>query len=53
MKQKQHRPKTRAPHGSPTYTARVGAWVTKRQHAWVRRHGGSALIRQLIAEAMR
>lgn len=53
MKQKQHRPKHRAPHGSPLYTQRVGAWVTKRQHAWVRKNGGSALLRQLIAEAMR
>lgn len=51
-KQKQHRPATRAPHGSPIYTARIGAWVTDKQHAWVKRNGGSAKLRELVQKAV-
>jgi hypothetical protein len=49
---KQHRPATRAPHGSPIYTARTGAWVTDKQLAWVKRNGGSAKLRELVQRAM-
>ena len=49
---KQHRPKTRAAHGSPIYTARTGAWVTDKQLAWVKRNGGSAKLRELVQRAM-
>ena len=51
-KQHQHRPATRAPHGKPNYSKRVGAWVTTRQHSWTRRRGGSAYIRRLIEQDM-
>jgi hypothetical protein len=47
-KQFQHRPKTRAPHGSPKYTERTGSWVSEEQIKWVKSHGGSAYIRELI-----
>ena len=52
MKQVQHRPKTRAPHGSPIYTARTGAWVTEEQLKWVKANGGSTVIRELIQREM-
>lgn len=51
-KQKQHRPKHRAPHGSPIYTERIGAWVTVKQKRWVRRNGGSGYLRDLISDDM-
>ena len=51
-KQKQHRPATRAPHGSPIYTERIGAWVTDKQHAWVKRNGGSTKLRELVQRAI-
>jgi hypothetical protein len=53
MKQFQHRPKTRAPHGSPIYSARVGAWVTPEHHTHVRLSGGSEYLRGLIERDMR
>lgn len=48
----QHRPKTRAPHGSPTYTTYIGGWATEGQKAWLMRRGGSPKLRELIDAAM-
>ena len=33
-KSQQNRPKTRAVHGSPDFTARIGAWVTEEQYQY-------------------
>lgn len=53
MKQHQHRPKTRAPHGSPFFPARIGAWVTEEQHKFVMKNGGSAYLRKLLDDTMK
>ena len=50
---KQHRPPTRAPHGSPEFTEKLATWVTKEQKRAFRRNGGSAWLRTLIDEAVR
>jgi hypothetical protein len=50
-KQRQHRPKTRAPHGTPTYTKQIGAWVTKAMFEKFHRRGGSAWLRRIMADA--
>lgn len=50
-KRKQHRPSTRAPHGTPAYTAKLAAWVTRQQKRAFLRNGGSAWLRKLIDEA--
>ena len=46
--QRRHRPSTRAPHGSPEFDHRIGAWVTQRQFEAFHRYGGSAGLRALI-----
>lgn len=48
----QHRPATRAPHGSPQFTVYIGGWATEKQKAWLMKHGGSAKLRELIDAAM-
>lgn len=48
----QNRPKTRAAHGSPTYTTYIGGWATEAQKAWLMRRGGSPKLRELIDAAM-
>ncbi|WOB06506.1 hypothetical protein [Piscinibacter gummiphilus] len=45
---KQHRPATRAPHGSPQYPERIAAHVTKKQRRAFERMGGSGWLRGLI-----
>jgi hypothetical protein len=52
MKQKQHRPKTRAKHGSPIYSERVAAWVTPEQRAFAEKHGISETTRMALAYYM-
>jgi hypothetical protein len=52
MKQFQHRPKTRAPHGSPDFPARTGAWITEEQKKWITKQGGSAYLRELVKKDM-
>jgi hypothetical protein len=52
VKQYQHRPKTRAPHGSRQFPARLGAWVTPRQYQAFRRNGGSEWLRRLLDDAL-
>jgi hypothetical protein len=49
MKQKQHRPTNRAPHGSPIYSKRIAAWVTPAQRRLFDKHGGSEWVREVIA----
>lgn len=49
---KQHRPKTRAPHGCPEFTERVAAYVTAKQKRAFRKLGGSAWLRKLIDQAV-
>lgn len=51
--QSQHRPPTRAPHGSPEFTEKLAAWVTPKQKRAFLRKGGSAWLRRLIDEALR
>jgi len=51
-KQKQHRMRTRAPHGSPDYPERVAAWVTTRQRRAFDRNGGSIWLRGVIDFAL-
>lgn len=48
---KQHRPATRAPHGSPKYTERIAASVTSSQKRKFHRRGGSGWLRKLIDSA--
>lgn len=50
-KQRQHRLKHRAPHGSPVYSKRVAAWVTPKQRRKFESLGGSAWLRELIENA--
>jgi hypothetical protein len=52
MKQFQNRPGTRAPHGSPHYPERVGAWVTEEQHKHVMKNGGSGFLRAIIQKSI-
>lgn len=49
-KQHQNRPKSRAPHGHPKYTARFAFYCTEAMRKQIMRKGGSAYIRHLIAE---
>ena len=51
LMQRQHRPKTRAPHGCPEYTKRIAAYVTAAQKRKFQRKGGSEWLRKLIQEA--
>jgi hypothetical protein len=48
----QHRPATRAPHGSPQFTVYIGGWATENQKAWLMKHGASSKLRELIDAAM-
>jgi hypothetical protein len=50
-KQKQHRPPTRAPHGSPEYTERIALYCTPKQKRKFRKNGGSAWVRELLDRA--
>ena len=50
-KQRQHRPKTRAPHGSPKYTHQVGLWVTRALFEKFHSRGGSAWARRALKDA--
>lgn len=50
MKQQQHHG-TRAPHGKPDKTVRLGARVTPAQRRKFMRRGGSEWLRALIKEA--
>lgn len=51
LKQRQHRPSTRAPHGAPEYTERLAACVTARQKRKFMRNGGSQWLRELLDKA--
>lgn len=51
MKQSQHRPKTRAPHGNPRYRKRIASYVTLAQFRKFHQRGGSGWLRELIEEA--
>lgn len=51
MKQRQHRPKTRAPHGSPFFSERVAAWITPAQKRKFTKNGGSQWLRKIIDAA--
>lgn len=51
MKQRQNRPKTRAPHGCPEFTERLAAYVTAKQKRKFVKLGGSAWLRDLIDNA--
>jgi hypothetical protein len=48
VKQRQHRPGTRAPHGCPQFTERVAAYVTPKQKRAFTKLGGSGWLRSLI-----
>lgn len=45
---KQHRPKTRARHGSPQFSKRIAAWVTPAQRRAFERGGGSEWLRKVL-----
>ncbi len=48
MKQKQHRPNHRAPHGSPEFTERIAFYATPKQKKAFRKLGGSGWLRGVI-----
>jgi|GEM_PF-5561783 len=48
MKQHQHRPATRAPHGAPEFIERIALYCTKRHKRAFRARGGSEWVRRLI-----
>lgn len=52
-KSQQNRPKTRAVHGSPDFTARIGAWVTEEQYQYFHDKGGSIWLRELLDKEMK
>ncbi|MBI5259790.1 MAG: hypothetical protein HY855_25040 [Burkholderiales bacterium] len=52
MKQRQNRPKSRAPHGSPRYTKQFGFWCAASLHRDLKRAGGSEFARAALAEAI-
>jgi hypothetical protein len=51
-KQRQHRLKHRAAHGSPIYSKRVAAWVTPGQRQEFERRGGSEWLRRVLDVAI-
>lgn len=53
MKQRQNRPKSRAPHGSPKYSEQFACWVTKTMKRQLMRRGGSEFARQAFSAALR
>ena len=44
----QKRSGKRAPHGSPAFPSRLGAWVTEEQYQYFHSKGGSIWLRQLL-----
>lgn len=52
-KSKQNRPGKRAPHGSPDYPARIGAWVSDEQYQYFHAKGGSIWLRELLDKEMK
>lgn len=52
MKQKQHRPATRAPNGAPEYTERISFYATERQKKAFRKLGGSGWARAALDQAI-
>jgi hypothetical protein len=51
-KQRQHRLKHRAAHGSPIYSKRVAAWVEPYMRLAFDRYGGSEWVRRAIEYAI-
>lgn len=49
MKQKQNRPTTRAPHGSPIYNKQFGFWCTEEMHRVIIAKGGSDAVRKALS----
>jgi hypothetical protein len=52
-KSKQKRMGKRAPHGSPDYPARIGAWVTEEQYQFFHEKGGSIWLRDILNKEMK
>jgi len=53
VRQKQHRPTTRAPHGCPEFTERIALYCTPAQKKAFKKLGGSAWVRALINKAQK
>lgn len=52
MKQRQHRPSKRAPHGAPQFTERIAIYATRKQKRAFRQLGGSGWLRDVIDRAL-
>jgi len=48
MKQHQHRPATRAPHGNPEFTERIAIYCTAKQKKKFVQRGGSMWLRRVL-----
>lgn len=48
----QKRSGKRAPHGSPEFTARLGAWVTEEQYQFFHAQGSSIWLRKVLDDLM-
>lgn len=53
MKQRQNRPKNRAPHGSAKYSEQMAFWCAKPMKRKIMSNGGSQFVRDAVAAALR
>ena len=52
-KSEQKRMGKRAPHGSPDYPARIGAWVTEEHYQFFHEKGGSIWLREVFDQLIK